>query len=929
MKNIVYQVTWKQMKMNRKRTWTTFLGIFFMVLLMTCVFVGRNTAVGYLREVGSQKKGKWHVSMYDVSQKELENVRNLGYVRETAKSADYGFADFADSGNQMRPYLYVKAYESTCYDWMNLKLKEGRLPENTNEAVISRSAIDDGASIGLGDTIAVKYFNRTITGISEGVTTTFPFQNISIDYGETKELPQDFPFYEENDSFRIDKNYTGEEAKLTVVGILETPWFEQGSSAGYTAFTYYDEDKSDTFNLSLLLDLKKTPGSGRMYQEMEKAAGNHKIESNSYVLAYSGDSPDSVVNFIVLFMSAFFIFVIMAAAIILIYNVFNISFEERSRYLGMLCSVGATGRQKRSSVYFEAFSLFLPALPLGILTGCLVVWIGMSLFQPFIYKMMMISQEVLGKVPIHLLVSWKDIGIIAAVSVFTVFLSAILPAGKISRIGPIECIRGSVDRDRRKTNRNLKYRTGLSAERLLARNSLRQQKRKTRGMRRAAAAFMVILIITVSGAQMITKLVSYRMLERSTVQENNKGFDYLLGMINESLKENEEFEELKKEIRDDPAVEAVKEEYMGMFIGNIPEESLSEEYWNDLHKVFNLYYRRELSEEEFKKHFESGRCVLNLIAVEREAFEEIAEATDTDMELLNKSDTPCAIVVQSGEVSTENWGVGGMEPEKFAFYEVEKMTDLKKGEDLPMSLYSGATDTETDFPLCIAGFATNEQLKDYFTFHTETMWAIIDLETGDRINDILMDHEKPEERNSTMDHTLYLKLNGDASELIQRLNSLAEPEDSNYMFIPAEYEKNLADSINSIIRILLTGFVLLTSIICLLNLYNSIHGWISEQKHHFAMMVSIGMTQKQIERMLLYEAGYLLVGSSIWSAAISAPIIILLKKCLIGQFGYVRIAFPWWIYVTAVLIAAIVIFAFMLYHYRREKNYDFRAVLMV
>lgn len=929
MKNIVYQVTWKNMKMNRKRTWTTFLGIFFMILLMTCVFVGRNTAVGYLQEVGSQKKGKWHVSMYDISEKELGKVRSLDYIKETAKSADYGYTDFAESGNKMRPYFYVKSYENTCFDWMNLKLKEGRLPENGSEVVISQSAIDDGAAIALGDIITAKYFDRTITGIAEDVSTTFPFQKLNITYGETKDLPQDFPFYEENDSFRIDKKYTGEETELKVVGILETPWFEQGGSAGYSAFTCFDENKSNTFNLSLLLDLKKIPDSASMYRELEEAAGNRKLDFNNDVLAYSGDSSDSVVNFIVMFMSAFFILMIIAAAVILIYNVFNISFEERSRYLGMLCSVGATGKQKRSSVYFEAFSLFLPAFPLGILAGCFVVWIGMSLFQPFIYKMMRVSTEVYGKVPIHLLVSYKEIGLITVVSVLTVFLSAVLPARKISKIGPIECIRGSANQENGKTNKNLKYKQGLTAEKLLARNSLRHQKRKTKGIKRAAATYMVILIITVSGAQMITKLISYRMLDGSTVQTNNDGWDYQLVMMNGSVRENEEFEKLKKEIRSDSAVEDVSEQYLGMFVGDVPWESLSEEYWTDVHKVFNLYYHRELSEEEFKKQFENGPRVMNIIAVEGGVFEKIAKETDTDMELLNKSDTPCAIVVQSGEVSTENWRVGGMEPEKFAFYEVEKMTDLKKGEELPMSVYSEAQDAEIDFPLCIAGFASNEQLKDYFTFHTETMWVIVDLETGEKINDILIDHENPEESHYTMDHTLYLKLNGEAADLIQRLDSLSEPDDSNYIFIPAKYEKDLADAIIGIIQILLWGFVLLTSVICLLNLYNAIHGWISEQKHHFAMMVSIGMTQKQIEKMLLYEAGYLLVSSSIRAVVISAPVIIFLKKCLIGRFGYVRMAFPWWIFAAAILIAAIVIFAFMLYHYRREKNYEFRAVLMV
>ena len=77
-------------------------------------------------------------------------------------------------------------------------------------------------------------------------------------------------------------------------------------------------------------------------------------------------------------MTLFFLTVIIIASIILIYNRFNMSFEERGRYLGMLCSVGATGRQKRSSVYFEAFFLLLLALPAGFLLGLAVVQGGMT-----------------------------------------------------------------------------------------------------------------------------------------------------------------------------------------------------------------------------------------------------------------------------------------------------------------------------------------------------------------------------------------------------------------------------------------------------------------------------------------------------------------------------------------------------------------------
>ncbi len=55
--NIVHYVTRQYMRLNRKRTFVTFFGITLMVLLMTCVFAGKDTAVNYLLEVASGSEG--------------------------------------------------------------------------------------------------------------------------------------------------------------------------------------------------------------------------------------------------------------------------------------------------------------------------------------------------------------------------------------------------------------------------------------------------------------------------------------------------------------------------------------------------------------------------------------------------------------------------------------------------------------------------------------------------------------------------------------------------------------------------------------------------------------------------------------------------------------------------------------------------------
>ncbi len=915
MRNIVYKVTWKNMKMNMRRTWTSFFGIFFMVLLITCVFVGRKTAVGYLENVSSQIKGKWHATMYDMTEKEYETLGGESYIKEMGRSADKGYVEFPQSANDQKPYLFIKSYEAPCFDWMNIHVREGRLPGKKGEIVISQSALDDGAKISIGDTVKAEYFDRTVTGLQKGVTTVFPFQQIELAGGETEKLSQDFPFYENNESFRIDKEYTGMKDNLTVVGIVDEPWFEQEGAAGYLAFTCYDAERDGIFNIACLFDLENEHYD--MYQNIREIAGSREVAFNDYVLAFSGRSSDSVVNFMVQLMTIFFMVLIVLAAIVLIYNVFNISFEERSRYLGMLCSVGATGKQKRSSVYFEAFSLFLPALPLGILAGCLVVLLGMNLLLPFIYSFMSGLAVLPEKVPVHLSISAWDILIIAFSGGLTVLLSAILPAVKISRIGPIECIRGNLDKNPGRLKEGAKSSMSLSAEKMLAKNSLRYQRRKTRGMRRAASIFMLILIVTTATTQILTQLITIRMQDSDIVNVKSEGWDYQLSVFNGNA--GEEYEKLKEEIKNDVGVEAVREEYSGTFVGNVPRDVMGKEYWNALHRVFNLYYHRELSDEEFQGMFEEGTNVVSVIGVDDETFENIAEATDTDQKLL-ESGTPTAIVVNSGEVSTANWVVSEKEPEKYEFHEIEHMTDLGKGEKLPMTIYSPKEEKQVDFPLLVAGYGSKEQLEKYYTFHSESLWVIVELDTCEKMNQIMAE-DGNEESGSMMEPTLYMKMNGKKTGLIKRLNALTEADEMHYIFARADRVKTISDTLCSMIRILLLCFVLLTSVICLLNLYNSIHGWIAEQKPHFAMLVSVGATQEQIRRMLMYETLQIFLGSCVSTLLIVTPLILAVRYLLIDQFGAVRIGFPWLVYAAAIFITVIVIFGFMLYHYHREKDY--------
>ena len=93
-KNIVFYVTKQYMKQNKKRTFTTFLGIVFMVLLMTCVFVGKDTALNYLEKMAEKNNGSWHYCVYDVNAEQYDKIKNMPSIAETAVSEEVGFTEF-------------------------------------------------------------------------------------------------------------------------------------------------------------------------------------------------------------------------------------------------------------------------------------------------------------------------------------------------------------------------------------------------------------------------------------------------------------------------------------------------------------------------------------------------------------------------------------------------------------------------------------------------------------------------------------------------------------------------------------------------------------------------------------------------------------------------------------------------------------------
>lgn len=915
---IVHQVTREYMKKNKKRTITTLFGIVFMVMLMTCVFVGKDTAVHYLEELASLEKGSWHINVYDVTDAECEQLKDMDDVEQMGISANLGYAMFPQSGYEYRPYIYVKSYNEDAFELHNITVVEGRLPENENEIVLNVEAKEDGADIRVGDTIEAELFERYIAKDADHELTTMFAGGFEIMPGQRLEAPVGFPYFGENDDFYEDPEFTGVTAIYTVVGFMEKPFYEKTEAAGYTAICYNDGAQipgSET-NVSIRFELKR---NGDYDTAVENIVGEDcEIEYNSMLLAFSANSKDSTINGIVNFMSVFFVVLIIAASVVLIYNVFNISFEERTKYLGMLSSVGATGKQKRSSVYYEAYFLLVVGLPVGFAVGLLVVKLGMKALQPHLDTLLGLYARVsMDKVPLE--ISFAGVALIMVLSVVTVWISAYLPARKIGKIGPIECIRGNASRGNKKHATNKLGVRFLGAEYLLATNFVSREKKKTRGLVGAAAVFMIVLIITSYASKALTTIVNYALADDSVVRLEMDA-DFMISSSSQDY--GVKYEELKSRVQTDESVEAYFEFYDGMFLGWGDKSILSQEYLDTYKQVMAAY---GFSTEAQNGYVENLETRVNFIGLDDATLAEIVEATGTDESIMNDKNVMPAIIVQTGELSTDNIRFYEAGEADFKFYEVDKVSDVPIGETMDISVLNGEKGEYESVPVTVAGYATNDQISEYISVHSEMIWVITNMETVQQLLDMEMSGDENNFYYSPK--ILYVKFSDSSSQLYSDLNTMhfetVNQDNWEGLVVISSSLYNtatIADAINAVIEILLICFVVLTSVICMLNLYNSTKGRITGRRKEFAILRSMGMTEKQMRKMLIFEAGSVLIRSVLIAVLVATPVLYMMTKVLVKLFGRVSLGSPVGVYLLAIGIAAAALILITVLTHNREKS---------
>ena len=231
----------------------------------------------------------------------------------------------------------------------------------------------------------------------------------------------------------------------------------------------YAEDREIAGTYMADVVLKDKRHIQKQLQEFARSVGGEpeQMNADNYIACSQNQVGNAMLQPGMMLSAVVFVLLFVVSGYLLIYNIFDISVMQDVRQYGLLRTIGTSTRQIKKIVNRQALWLTLIGLPLGLLFGFLVS----RMLLPVVMKFFQANSLNAMKVSVSPLIF-----LIAAVfTIFTVIISTRKPAKKAAKISPLEAIRytGQENKKTKKTKRTHGAKLSYMAFSNLGRNKRR------------------------------------------------------------------------------------------------------------------------------------------------------------------------------------------------------------------------------------------------------------------------------------------------------------------------------------------------------------------------------------------------------------------------------------------------------------------------
>ncbi len=844
--NLLNKLTIKNLKLNKKRTVVTIIGIMLSVALITAVASMYASGIKSLIDYETKLKGNFHTVFYNVPVSDMDKFENNRNIETLNITKGIGYAK-VDSKNEDKPYAYIKGFTKESLNNLSIRLVSGRLPENDNEIVIPTHLKTNGRlNLKVNDTITLEVGKRIdSTGY---------------------ELDQNNP-YQKSDSDGSGESLIETKTKTyKIVGIIERPAtnIENYTAPGYTFITYMDNNKIsgnvdvyarftkdgtkswyETIANILGVDpvlFKKVYNQESGYSDKDKEKLSEQMENaylidvNKYLIDLEtnpiSSSSISGLGIVV----SIVIGIIVFTSVFCIKNSFDISITEKIKQYGMLRSVGATKKQIKRNVFYEATILGLIGIPLGILLGYLASYILIIISNYYLSDMLQAG--------LKLEFAFSIIAVLVAIilGIVTIYFSAFRSAKRASKVSPIDSIRNSanikINPKKIKSPKFIKKVFGMGGE--ISFKNLKRNKKKYR---------TTVISIVVSVFVFIA-LSGFMGLAFQEVENEIKVSDFNISL---SAKIND------------------KDDY-NKFIGTVKLDGI-EDYTilrgSELSFVGTHYSKEYLNFLNIKQR-EQDEEYISIFAIGEEQYKKYIKSLG-----LNYNDIKDKAILLDKEYVVR-YDDNNKKVTKYI-----DIYDFQKGDIVDSTI------TSTNKKVNIEIGVVTEKMP--FGLKNRTARYII-------VSDEMFDNIA---ESKGLD--IYYKSNN-ATKLQDDIDNYLKGEEY-YSINNKEENVKQMSNLFTLIGIFLYGFIIVISLIGITNIFNTITTNMELRKQEFAMLKSVGMTTKEFNRMIRLESIFMGVKSLFFGIPIGIVLSYLIYHFLSEESGL-----PYKLPIVAIIIAVVVVF---------------------
>lgn len=838
--SILNRLTIKNLRLNKKRTIVTIIGI----ILSTALMVGIGLLFSSFQDLMIRDtigyNGKYEANYGDVDLNKLNNIKDKDFTYFYEKPI--GFSKI-ESSNEYKPYMYITSVNKEYFD--ELKLIEGSFPKNENEAVISNHVITNGGlNYKVGDIVTFKYGKRNIEGNGTLANSEF-----------------------------VDGEFLTNEGTHTykIVGIVDRSNFESYSASGYTAFTV--DVNSDNGNVNLYVMFNKNKKIIKQSEELAKRLNyDNDINYNSTLLALYGESTYGNVMSSMGGMMIIMLSLVSIGCIIVIYNSFAISVMERKKEFGLLSSIGTTKRQLSHTVFFEALVVGVIGIILGILgayigIGCVVLVINNLIGDMLEYKLHLVTNPLFIIIPVIFMI-------------IVIGVSAFIPSRRASKVSPIEAIRQNddikINKKKIRTSKLVNKLFGIEGE--IALKNIKRNKKKYR-------VTIVSLFISIVLFISFSSYMNYTLNTASSVM-GEVPYDYQISYFGDDPNNDKEALDKINEIVKSSDVK----EYVSYSVSNlsiIGNYTYSDEYLD--------FYKSAYGENGIKALNNLKYQYISIYILDDNSYNKYKKLIGLDKDsviLLNKFKG-----VSYGNNKRVNYNIPVINNGNINI----KICNFDNDEDVDTTKYCNNNIDNI--------FVTNKSfdLIEEFSY-MDDFKLIVNKKLYDSISD------------SSTNFTQFNIISDNTNNIDKLTKELDKYSNVNYTNIKEAMKQ--ANNLILVVKILMYGFISLVTLIGVTSVFNTISTSMALRKREFAVLRSIGLTNRGFNKILFFESLFFGMKSLIFAIPVSIGITVLIHYALADMVSISTIIIPWKYIIISIVSVFVIVLLTMMYSTSKIKKHN-------